>query len=273
MAAASSIDKTTDETPEQDLVVDEPVSTDAIDKVSKRSTKRGGKSKVEEQAEDVSAADQAAKNEAEERERDMEEARKQLEALAPSTEPRRWIVGKTPEHGGTEKQYSVYVQDKLAWMPRQSFFALLSRTLSDAIKSSGGTFGGLEDVLGEDAGSLIERGRRFTQRDMTDAIQFISLFLELIGYSDEFMVKAYMIILDVPRGERDWARERFSEAWDPDNGRYGLKDEDHEEIIKTFIDQNYEEVRRFFAVTLPGIGRRVALHERSRDRTADRKSD
>src|SRR3954471_1707806 len=205
------------------------------------------------------------------REEEMEEARKALDALEPSIAPVRWMIGKTPEFGGNEKQYSIYVQDKLPWMQRQRFFALVSRTFSNALKQSGGDVGGMGDIFGDEGGSLIERGRKLTQRDLTDAAQFMSLAFELVGYSADFLVEVYLILLDVPRAEHEWARMRFSEGWDPEREKWGLKDEDNEKIIQTFIDQNYEEIRRFFVVTLPSMGRRISLHERSKDRES--KSD
>lgn len=235
----------------------------------KRTGRKPKVSKAEEQAQDVEA--QRAEKAEKEREREIEEAREELDKLEPSNKPVRWMIGKTPEHGGTEKQYSIYVQDKLPWMPRQQFFALVSRTFAQALKASGGNVGGMGDIFGDEGGSLIERGRRLTQRDLTDASQFMALAFELVGYSPDFLIDCYVILLDVPRAERAWAQARFSETWDPEKEKWGLKDEQHEEIIQTFIDQNYEEIRRFFVVTLPAMGRRVALHERSRDRAS--KSD
>lgn len=239
----------------------------------KRATKRAagkGTSKVKEQEEDNEAA--KARQEAERRKKEMEEAQAELEALSPSTEPVRWMIGKKPENGGTEKQWSVYVQDKLPYIDRMKFFSLVSRTFAEAIKQSGGAVGGMGDIFGdEEGGSLIERGRRLTQRDLTDASQFMALAFELVGYVDTFLIDCYVIMLNVPRAERQWARNRFNETWDPDNEKWGLTDEEHERILEIFIDQNYEEIRSFFVVTLPNMGRRIALHEKSRDRES--KSD
>jgi hypothetical protein len=223
-------------------------------------------SKVDEQAAEAEEQRKAVEERA--REQEIEDARKELDKLDPQTKPKRWMIGKTPEEGGTEKQYSIYVQDKLPWMPRQQFFSLVARTFSQAIKASGGNVAGMGDIFGDESGgSLMDRGRRLTQRDLTDASQFMTLAFELIGYSADFLIDCYVILLDVPRTEREWARMRFSEPWDPKKEKYGLRDEQHEEIIQTFIDQNYEEIRRFFVVTMPAMGRRIALHEKARDRS------
>lgn len=207
------------------------------------------------------------------REEALEKAQKELEALDPQTKAKRWMIGKPPEYGGGERDYAIYVQEKLPWMARQKFFSLVGRTMATAIKASGGDVGGMSDVFGDDGGSLIERGRRLTSRDFSDASSFMALAFELVGYAPNFLSECYCIWLNVPRLDRDWARERFNEPWNPEADDWGLKDEDHEEIINTFIDQNYEEIRRFFAEVLPRMAKRISLHERGVDRkTQDRKS-
>jgi hypothetical protein len=241
---------------------------EAVEAVEEPTTKRG--KAAQQQTEQV--AEDKRRREEKKREEEMEEARKALEALEPATEPVRWMIGKTPEFGGNEKQYSIYVQDKLPWMQRQRFFSLVSRTFSQALKQSGGAVGGMGDIFGADeGGSIIERGRRLTQRDLTDASQFMTLAFELVGYSADFLIECYLILLDVPREELVWARARFTEGWDPEREKWGLKDEDNEKIIQVFIDQNYEEIRSFFVETIPNLGKRISLHERSRDRAS--KSD
>lgn len=226
-------------------------------------------SKVEQQARDAAQAEQGEVEKS--REEEVAEAREALEALDPTSEPIRWVIGKPPEHGGTTKQFSVYVQDTMPWMPRQRFFALVGATMSKAIRASGGEVANMADVFGGDGGgSLIERGRRLTQRDFADATSFMALAFELVAYSPDFLLDCYCIWLDVQRDERGWAKLRFNERWDPENDQWGLKDDDHEKLCQAFIDQNYEDIRRFFVVTLPALGKRVALHEKSKDRDASK---
>jgi hypothetical protein len=254
-----------------EVTLDKTNEAPTVEEADEQQTKRrrAPKQTVEEQAALVERERvERAERQNEER---LEEARKALEALEPASTPVRWMIGKTPEFGGNEKQYSIYVQDKLPWMQRQRFFALVSRTFSQALKQSGGDVGGMGDIFGEEGGSLVERGRKLTQRDLTDASQFMSLAFELVGYSADFLVECYLILLDVPRPEHEWARMRFAEGWDPEREKWGLKDEDNQKIIETFIDQNYEEIRSFFVQTLPALGRRMSLHEKSRDRES--KSD
>jgi len=198
---------------------------------------------------------------------EIEKAQKELEALDPETNAVRWIIGKPPEHGGKEKEYAAYIQERLPWIPRQKFFSLVARTMSSAVRDSGGTIGGMSDILNdEDGGTAIERGRRWVQKDFGDVASFMTLLFELIGHSPKFTIEAYKIWLNVPRGDREWAEHHFSIPWNPAQSQWGLKDEDHEKIVNTFIDQNYEEIRRFLTEVLPSIMKRMALHERSRER-------
>lgn len=243
---------------------EEPVEeevTDDLDDVDDIAVDEGG-SAVEKQ--NAQLKRERAEKSQEEIEAEIEKARDELSALDPWNEPRRWVIGKGPEQGGKEDQYMVLVQEKMPWMRRAQFFSLVAKTFSTAIKASGGNVGGLSDVFGdEEGGSLIERGRRLTQRDFSDATQFMALAMELVGYSPDFLVNCYCIWLDVPRRDRGWAMARFREEWAPEKDRYGLKDEDHTELIQTFIDQNYEAIRDFFVEELPAIGKRAALHEKA----------
>lgn len=226
-------------------------------------------SKVAQQREDVARA--KAEQEEKSREEIIEEAQRDLAALDPWTEEkgsRRWVIGQAPEHGGSEKDYAVFYQDKLEWMPRQRFFALVGQTMSKAIKATGGDVGGMADVFGDGEGSLIERGKRLVGKDFRDAASFFALAMELVAYSPNFLVDCYVIWLDVPKRDRGWARERFNEPWKPEQGKWGLTDEDHEEIIQTFLDQNYDNIRSFFAEKLPAMAKRVGLLERSKERKA-----
>ena len=89
----------------------------------------------------------------------IEEADEAMEILEPKVDAKRWVVGKPPEEGGKETEYSVYTQLPLGYMARNRMFSLIGRTMSAAIKSTGGSVGGMEDVFGSGGGTLVERGQ------------------------------------------------------------------------------------------------------------------
>jgi hypothetical protein len=180
------------------------------------------------------------------------------------SEIKRYIVGKPPEEGGKDTEYSVYIQQPLGWMARQRFFALISGALSRAIRASGGEVAGMGDIFGNQGGTIRERGERLMQRDWQDASTFMALAAELTAYVPDLMLEFYCIFLQVPVGERNWAKLIFDQAHDPERNLWGFTDDQHRMIIGTFIDQNYEELRGYFTNDLPAIARRVVINERNR---------
>jgi hypothetical protein len=201
---------------------------------------------------------------------EVKAAEEALEILEPLLDGKRWIIGKPPEEGGRETEYSVYTQLPLGYMARNRLFSLIGRTFSLAIKATGGNVGGMEDIFGSGAGTLVERGRRLGSRDFQDATQFFSLAMELIGYAPDFLSDFYAIVLDVPQGERGWFREVIEQPRRPDDDKWGLSEDDGILMIEIFIDQNYEDIRRFFVEKLPRIGKRAA--QREQDQKTGRES-
>jgi hypothetical protein len=186
------------------------------------------------------------------------------------TEIRRWVIGKPPAEGGKESEYSVYVQQPLGWMARSRFFSIMTAAMSKAIRATGGEVAGMGDIFGEGGGTMRERAQRLTQRDFQDASNFAAMAMELSAYVPDLLLECYCIWMQVPNGERAWAKLVFEQPWDPEHNKWGLKDDEHRIVIGTFIDQNYEELRGFFTEDLPAIARRVVSNERAR---ADHESE
>lgn len=189
------------------------------------------------------------------------EAEEAMEILEPKVDAKRWVVGKPPEEGGKETEWSIYTQMPLGYMARNRMFSLIGRTMSAGIKSTGGSVGGMEDVFGAGGGTLVERGRRLSRRDFQDASQFFTLAMELIGYAPDFLSDFYAIALDVPIGERGWFRDVIEQPHRPNDDRWGMSEDMGIEIIEIFIDQNYEDIRRFFTERLPRIAKRASQRE------------
>jgi hypothetical protein len=202
----------------------------------------------------------------------VEEAEAAMEILEPKVDAKRWVIGKPPEEGGKETEYSVYTQLPLGYMARNRLFSLMGRTFSAAIKATGGSVGGMEDIFGAGGGTLIERGRRLGTRDFQDASSFFTLAMELVGYAPDFLSDFYAIVLDVPIGERGWFREVIEQPYRPDDDKWGLSEDDGIEMIEVFIDQNYEDIRRFFTERLPKIGKRASQREQEHKDKKPRKS-
>src|SRR5262245_42030127 len=118
----------------------------------------------------------------------VQESEDAIEILEPKIDAKRWLIGKPPERGGKDTQYSVYIQQPLGFMARNRLYALIGRTMATAIKTTGGTVGGMDDIFGSGSGgTLIERGRRLSQQDFADASSFFTLALELVSYAPDFL--------------------------------------------------------------------------------------
>jgi len=194
----------------------------------------------------------------------VNEADEAMEILEPKVEARRWVVGKPPEEGGKDTEYSIYVQQPLGYMARNRLYALIGRTMAQAIKVSGGNIGGMEDIFGGGGGTIRERAVRLSNQDFADASQFFTLAMELVGYNADFLGEFYAIALEVPYGDRVWFKNVIEQPYRPSEDKWGLEEDAGVEMIEIFIDQNYEEIRRFFAVKLPLIAKRARQREQQR---------
>lgn len=188
-----------------------------------------------------------------------------LEKLEPLADPKTWTIGKPPENGGKIKEtYEMYTQDAMGFMERNRFFALVGKTMAKSIKETGGSVGGMDDVFGNSGGSINDRVGKLRSRDFQDASSFFQLAFELINYSPDFLLECYCLWLAIPRDDRKWAKAVMDQPWDPENDQWGLKEEDGVEMVERFIDQNYEDIRRFFTESLPKLSLRVSKQEKSR---------
>lgn len=224
----------------------------------------GEQSKIEEHNEQAVTVVKDGDDKETDDQRKAREHQEALDALEYQGDGKRWVIGKPPEHGGNEQSYSVYYQQPLGWMPRSRFFSVVSAAVSKAIRASGGSVGGLADVFGNDGGSLRQRAANLSERDFKDASSFFALAMELVAYTPDLLLECYCIWLQVPVGQREWAKLVFEQPWDPEHDRWGLKDDQHELLIETFIDQNYEELRRFFTETVRKLALRVEKNEKAR---------
>ena len=193
---------------------------------------------------------------------EVKRADEAMEILEPKTEAKRWVIGKPPEEGGKDTQFSVYIQQPLGFMARNRLYALIGRTMATAIKTTGGAVGGMDDIFGSGAsGTIIERTQRLSQRDLADASSFFTLAMELVSYAPDFLSEFYAIVLDVPYSERAWFKQVIEQPYRPFDDKWGLDEDAGIEMIEIFIDQNYEEIRRFFTEKLPRLAKRASQRE------------
>lgn len=223
---------------------------------------------AESQQEEATAVEQEKEQEkqSEEAKAEVEHAEEVFELKA---DTKVWIIGKPPEQGGEDSQWGRYKQKPLGMMPRMRFYALVTNTVSEAIKAGGAVDLGMGDVFGEEGGSIRERFQTLTNQDFSDAGSFIALAFKLMAYAPDFMLDCFVLWLNVPPEERRWAKRVMDQTYDPEEEKWGLTEDQFTEMIEIFIDQNYEDMRNFFVEKLPKFVARVQQREQGRESNSD----
>lgn len=192
-----------------------------------------------------------------------------IEVFEPREDVKRWVIGKPPQEGGENDEYSIYTQQPLGHVDRARFFGLVTRTLATAIKEGGGVELGFDDVLGPGGGNIRQRAQSLAARDIQDASSFMTMAFTLLSYTPDFLLECYCIWLGVPGEERIWAKHVMSQPRIPEQDQWGITDDDAFEMAERFIDQNYEEIRRFFVERVPRLFARVRSKEQTRRKASD----
>lgn len=160
-----------------------------------------------------------------------EEAREAIDILAPHYEARQWTFGQ-----GSNAM--TYVQRELSVIAKTQWFSLVGEILDKAI--------GGENSLSLNAllspPENVRPGSTLRMQDFQDADTFVHAIGKLLVFAPEFFEKSICIWLAVP--DYEWPIARALMRLSPELG--GLNDDDAEEIIATFIDQNYKSLSTFF---------------------------
>jgi hypothetical protein len=203
---------------------------------------------------------------------EQEEARLRAEAeldkLEPMVEVVSYTLGKPPEKGGEKNEYSIYVQQPLGYIATLRFYGLVGKTVAEAVKAGGVV--DLGDAFNNSGnGNLQERAKQIMEQSFNDAGSFAALLFQLVAYSPDFILEFYCMALDVPIAERRWAKAVMEQPHRPDQNKWGLTRKQGQDIIERFIDQNYDEVRDFFADIVNNVAKRVRKNEKRRRSTSD----
>jgi hypothetical protein len=105
------------------------------------------------------------------------------------------------------------------------------------------------------------RGGLFRIEDFRDADMFVQAISKLLSAAPDFLIRSYLIWLNVPDYDRDVVAEMMTLP--PDEG--GLSDEQGIEIIEVFLDQNYEALADFFGRRLSQLQARVTKLNKDRE--------
>lgn len=159
-----------------------------------------------------------------------DEAKEAIDILAPKTAAREWTFGQG-------ENSLVYVQRELSVISKTQWFALVGEILDSAL-------GGENSISLNSILSPPQQARpgALSMQDFQDADTFVHAMGKLLIFAPEFLEKSICIWLSVPDYEWDLVRSIMRQS--PELG--GLSDDSAEEIIATFIDQNYASLSTFF---------------------------
>lgn len=156
----------------------------------------------------------------------------QIEAIEPMHNIREWLVK-------DDSNFSrVYIQRPLSFSGKLQVTALLTRTLKHAM---------------EDGLSLNDVMQTVDDATGDDFSQFVGSIITLVEYAPDLVAELSCLSLNVPKGEREWVKE----VWSQPEGEGGLSDDEGIEMIEIFVDQNAAALKGFFAERIPKLFKRV----------------
>lgn len=163
------------------------------------------------------------------------------EVLVPSASTRTVNLGVEPN------TFSL-TQKPLSFFGKMEVFSVLGNALDKAMSGPDGI--SLSELLD---GPRPVNGQ-LSASNFQDADAFVRAITKLVQYAPELLLDLYVIVLGVPRGERDYVKDVMEEPED----RGGLSDEDGLGIIETFIDQNWDVMVDFFSVRIQPLIQKVS---------------
>lgn len=168
--------------------------------------------------------------------------REELDDIDPNVAYRTQVLGR----GEATRSYT---QKPLSFFGKLQFFEVLGRAIEQAMTG--------DDALSLNtlfAGPSVTRQADggITVTDVEDADTFVRGIAKVAMYAPDMLADLYCIFLNVPVGERAWAKATM--ALSDEDG--GLSDDDGIAILETFFAQNAGTMRDFFVERLmPLLGK------------------
>lgn len=128
-----------------------------------------------------------------------------------------------------------FTQAPLSFFNKTKFMGLVGETVDAAMKD------------GLTVNEVIEGAELAQITKINDIDSFMRLVSKVARYAPDFLKDCYLLWLNVPAGEREWAFKAL------DN----LSDDEGIDIIETFIDQNWGALESFFLEKMTKIAKRV----------------
>lgn len=152
-----------------------------------------------------------------------------VEILEPGAQERIVVIGEDPftRH---------FVQRPLSFFGKLEVFSVLGGAIEKAMSGPDGL------TITELFDGPQALGETLSEQNFSDADTFVRAIAKLVQYAPDVLSDLYLVILAVPRGERELYRELMERP--ADEG--GLSDEDGFGVLETFVDQNWDMMLDFF---------------------------
>lgn len=184
-----------------------------------------------------------------------EEAEEELAVLDPPIPERAWTFGK-------DDFQKTYIQCELSVIGSAQWFKLLGEVLEEAM--TGDNALSLNSLLSPPTPG--QQGR-FQMEDFQEADMFVTALGKLLTVMPEFLEKSICIWLDVP----DYEQELITALMRRSPTKGGMSHDMFEDIVSTFIDQNYAEIDRFFRERFPRLRDRYRARAKEASQSRSRK--
>lgn len=172
-----------------------------------------------------------------------------FEAKEPEPEKQQDVIDKIQPRKDPVKitltldgQSEDFYQKPLTVFRKIEFFGLVGRTIEEIVDGPGGV--NIDSIFGAESPTSFGEIR---DQDFSELSNFLSAVAKVASYAPEFLKESYLIILGVPHNLKNWARIALDEI-DDDTG---------EQILVTFVDQNYKDLEDFFTERAQRIFKRV----------------
>jgi hypothetical protein len=183
------------------------------------------------------------------------------EKLVPKVSPVERKIG--PDERGREH---VYVQRELMWFGKIRLYGVLGRAVKIVMEGEGGLNlddllamskpkDMLDQILAHQPGADTAPDADDRNSSDVDATQMLAAFARVVSVSPDLLKEFYCIALGAKEGHWPWLMD-----WGLDT----IDDEMGQDILETFIDQNWGAIGDFFGRELPKMAKRAAAaHKRA----------
>lgn len=188
----------------------------------------------------------------------LAELGEEIDAIQPSSAVRVWSIGK----GSDAREYT---QRPMSYFQKLQLFSVLGEAIDRITQGPDGL--NTAELFGQKSASVSPDGTVSFGGGEGDQA-FIQALTKIAMAAPDLIAELYCVVLNVPKGDREWAKEAMSRA----ESEGGLSDEVGFAILETFVEQNGEALRTFFVEKGAGLMKRMTAHFRRDESESSKQS-